>query len=111
MVVLTLFITSSVSFTYSSSEAANAAGVSGKSHAGEDRVAAAAAATNDKNSRRRACGIVGVAVAVVVDLVDLIGGRDLSLEVGVRSVGEAMVGGGGREDWGGERECVCRSNQ
>ncbi|RXI09893.1 hypothetical protein DVH24_027486 [Malus domestica] len=40
-------------------------------------VAAAAAATNDKNSRRRGCGIV----AVAVDLVDLIGGRDLSLEV------------------------------
>lgn len=86
MVFLTLLITSSVSLTYSSSEAANADGVSGKSHAGDDRVAAAAAA-KDKNSRRRGCGIV----VVVVGLVALIGGRDLSLEVGVRSVVEAMV--------------------
>lgn len=90
MVFLTLLITSSVSLTYSSSEAASADGVSGKSHAGDDRLAAAAAA-KDKNSRRRDCGIVVVVEAVVVGLVTLIGGRDLSLEVGVRSVGEAMV--------------------
>lgn len=89
MVLLTFWITSSVSLTYSSSEAARAAGDSGKSHTGEERVATAI----DKNSRRRACGIAVVAVVVaVVVLVALIGTSDLSLEVGVTSVGEAMFG-------------------
>lgn len=89
MVLLTFWITSSVSLTYSSSEAARAAGVSGKSHTDDERVATAI----DKNSRRRACGIAVVAVVVAaVVLVTLIGTSDLSLEVGVTSVGEAMIG-------------------
>lgn len=90
MVLLTFWITSSVSLTYSSSEAARAAGVSGKSHTGDERLATAI----DKNSRRRACGIavVAVVVAAAAVLVALIGTSDLSLEVGVTSVGEAMIG-------------------
>ena len=65
------------------------AGVSGKSHTGNERVATAI----DKNLRWRACGIAVVAVVVVVVvLVALIGTSDLSLEVGVTSVGEAMFG-------------------
>lgn len=90
MVLLTFWITSSVSLTYSSSEAARAAGVGGKNHTGDERVATAI----DKNSRRRACGIavVAVVVAEAAVLVALIGTSDLSLEVGVTSVGEAMIG-------------------
>lgn len=91
MVLLTFWITSSVSLTYSSSEAATAAGVNGKSHAGDERVAAAI----DRNSRRRACETEVVEAAAdtveVVVLVALMGTSDLSLEVGVRSVGEAMA--------------------
>lgn len=83
MVVLTLLITSSVSFTYSSSKAARA-GVTGRSKTGE-----AKPATRDKNSRR---GVDNVVVAVVVVGFDLIGMRDFVVEVvGVIKVVEAMA--------------------
>ena len=60
IVVLTLFITSSVSFTYSSSEAANA-GAIGTSHVAE----AIEVVIMERNSRRRGW-VVAVAVAVLV---------------------------------------------
>jgi hypothetical protein len=96
MVVLTLPITSSVSFTYSSSDAAKA-GVTGRI-SGEVRTAVA----KDKKWRRRrwfricCCGGVGGGNAVVGVGLGLMGERGLSLEVGVRSVGEAMEFFGGR---------------
>lgn len=87
IVVLTLLITSSVSFTYSSSDAASA-GASGTTEETREAV-------RDKNSRRRgwvAVAVVGVRVAetTVVGL-GLIVVSDLGVEVGVISVGEAMV--------------------
>lgn len=86
IVVLTLLITSSVSFTYSSSEAANA-GAIGASHVAET--------TEDvimeRNSRRRGwVVVVGVRVVEMVDL-GLMGVSDLGVEVGVISVGEDIV--------------------
>lgn len=89
-------ITSSVSFTYSSSDAAKA-GVTGRI-SGEVRTAVA----KDKKWRRRrwfricCCGGVGGGNAVVGVGLGLMGERGLSLEVGVRSVGEAMEFFGGR---------------
>ena len=107
MVFLTFLITSSVSFTYSSSEAANA-GVTGRSPARDRVVVVVVAAARDKNWRRNGCccgrgeGDCAEEVALA-----LIGRRGLNLEVGVSSVGEAMVFGYG---WGesveGERICV-----
>lgn len=94
MVVLTLLITSEVSFMYSASSVAHA-GVTGSSNAGE-RIPAA----NDKKSRRRiGRGMVVVAalvveVVVVVGLVsfDLTGVSGFGVEVvGVIKVGEAMI--------------------
>lgn len=89
MVVLSLLITSSVSFTYSSSEAANAGVI------GTRNVVVRMEAVVERNSRRRWGRVVEVVVGdkvaeMVVGLI-LMGGRDLGVEVGVMSVGEAMV--------------------
>ena len=89
IVVLTLLITSSVSFMYSSSEEASA-GLRGTSHV--------VAVMMDKNSRRRGwvaaavevvVGGVRVAAMVVVGL-GLMGVSDFT-DLGVISVGEAMM--------------------
>ena len=87
IVVLTLLITSSVSFTYSSSEDASA-GLRGSNHV---------VVMMDNNSRRRGWVVVdGVRVAamvmvvVVVVALGLMGESDLT-DLGVISVGEAMV--------------------
>lgn len=88
MVVLTLLITSAVSFTYSSSLAATAWGATGRSSAWERTPAVTA-----MSSLRRGCGVGGGAalvVVVVVGSLDLIRKRGLGLVVGVMSVGEAM---------------------
>lgn len=88
MVVLTLLITSSVSFTYSSSPDASA-GLRGIRHALER-----AEAVRDRNSRRRgwvvAVELVGFGVVEVADL-GLMDGSDMGFEVRVSRVGEAMV--------------------
>lgn len=89
MVVLTLLITSSVSFTYSSSDVASA-GVTGTSHNALEITMEAV----DRNSRRRWCAVVvGVRVAAMVVGLGLVlgGSDDLGVDVGVMSVGEAMV--------------------
>lgn len=91
MVVLTLLITSSVSFTYSSSDVASA-GVTGTSHNVVEITMEAVAV--DRNSRRRWCAVVvGVRVAAMVVGLGLVlgGSDDLGVDVGVMSVGEAMV--------------------
>lgn len=89
MVVLTLLITSSVSFTYSSSDVASA-GVTGTSHNVVEITMEAVAV--DRNSRRRWCAVVvGVRVAAMVVGLVLGGSDDLGVDVGVMSVGEAMV--------------------
>ena len=86
MVVLTLLITSAVSFTYSSSLAATAWGATGRSSAWERTPAVTA-----MSSLRRGCGVGGgAALVVVVGSLDLIRKRGLGLVVGVMSVGEAM---------------------
>lgn len=107
IVVLTLVITCSVSFTYSSSEAAHAV-VTGKStSAGATTIPAA----RDNKSRRRVQDKGPVAALVVVVGV---GGKSFDLNgvsglgvavVGVsRAAGEAMVGRGGKKREGEERE-------
>jgi len=59
----------------------------------------------ERNSRRRECMVVevvvGVKVAEMVGSLVLMGGSDLGVEVGVMSVGEAMVV---LREW--ERFCV-----
>lgn len=81
IVFLTLLITSCVSFTYSSSVAANAAGITSS---GEER---ATMAVSDRKLRRWV-----VAVTVVVCFERMGGRRGFGVEVvGVIKVGEAMA--------------------
>lgn len=100
MVVLTLLITSSVSFTYSSSEAANAEETGDKDRVRADR---------ERKSRRlgrseTADAVVEVAVATVTfDLTGMKGFEVVVVVVGVISVGEAI---GWVGEWMcGEKEC------
>ena len=85
MVVLTLLITSSVSFTYSSSSAATAWGATGRSRAWERTPAVTA-----MSCLRRGCGVGGVAALVTAGSLDLMRKRGFGLVVGVISAGEAM---------------------
>lgn len=90
IVFLTLLITSCVSFVYSSSEAANAAGIT---RSGDERTVTA---VSDKKLRRLVVVVVAALVAegcVCVDCLQLMGSkRGLGVEVvGVIIVGDAMV--------------------
>lgn len=108
IVLLTLLITSSVSFTYSSSEAASAgAAAAATAISPAERIPAEAI---DRNSRRRGCGGLGnaaleagAAATGAAASLDLMRGRGFGVVVGVMRVGEAMVRGGGE---GGGRERV-----
>lgn len=102
IVFLTFWITSWVSFVYSSSEAANAAGITSS---GEEMDITAA---NDKKFRR---WVVAVVVVVVEEeggeSLERMGGRSLGVEVvGVIKVGDAMAVA--EERW---RELLASSNR
>lgn len=91
MVVLTLLITSAVSFTYSSSEEANAGLVGDNGPSEIDRTAAPPI---DKISRRRGGGCLAPLLTdgagAAVESLDLTGGRGAGWAVGVISAGDAM---------------------
>lgn len=100
MVDLTLLITSSVSFTYSSSDCAHE-GDTGRS-SGDRRMLAIDVA----NSRRPGCRVVvevALAVVVVVVVMDLGRMRAIGfvLEVGVRRDGDAIFLLFAKERWNG----------
>lgn len=83
MVVLTLLITSSVSFTYSSSEAANAG----------ERAGVRNRATADRERKLRRHATAGVARLAVVEVLDRGGARGFAVVVAAAAVGvirEAM---------------------